>query len=172
MKFLFYNTIFFFIFLNLSSANENIRFIDINYIVTNSAVGKSLSLVMDNKNKKITEELKVLGNQLKKKKEKIVSQKNILKKEEFEKLVREYDIEVKNYGEKRKMKNDEFNKFRINAQKKIIDLLNPIITNFLKEESVQILLQKEKIIFGDDNLDITKKILEIFDSKHKKIKFE
>ena len=172
MKFLFYNTIFFFIFLNLSSANENIRFIDINYIVTNSAVGKNLSLVMDNKNKKITEELKVLGNQLKKKKEKIVSQKNILKKEEFEKLVREYDIEVKNYGEKRKMKNDEFNKFRINAQKKIIDLLNPIITSFLKEESIQILLQKEKIIFGDDNLDITKKILKIFDSKHKKIKFE
>ena len=70
------------------------------------------------------------------------------------------------------MKNDEFNKFRINAQKKIIDLLNPIITSFLKEESIQILLQKEKIIFGDDNLDITKKILEIFDSKHKKIKFE
>ena len=172
MKFLFYNTIFFFIFLNLSSANENIRFIDINYIVTNSSVGKNLSLVMDNKNKKITEELKVLGNQLKKKKEKIVSQKNILKKEEFEKLVREYDKEVKNYGEKRKMKNDEFNKFRINAQKKIIDLLNPIITSFLKEESIQILLQKEKIIFGDDNLDITKKILEIFDSKHKKIKFE
>ena len=68
MKFLFYNTIFFFIFLNLSSANENIRFIDINYIVTNSSVGKNLSLVMDNKNKKITEELKVLGNQLKKKK--------------------------------------------------------------------------------------------------------
>ncbi len=70
------------------------------------------------------------------------------------------------------MKNDEFNKFRINAQKKIIDLLNPIITSFLKEESIQILLQKEKIIFGDDNLDITKKILKIFDSKHKKIKFE
>ena len=30
-------------------------------------------------------------------------------------------------------KNDDFNKFRINSQKKIIDLLNPIITRFFKK---------------------------------------
>ena len=47
------------------------------------------------------------------------------------------------------MKN--FNKFRINSKKKIIETLNPIITNYLKKESIQILLQKEQIIFGDKN---------------------
>ena len=57
-------------------------------------------------------------------------------------------------------------------KKKIIDLLNPIITSYLKKESIQILLQKDKIIFGNDNLDITKEILELFNDKHKKINFE
>ena len=33
------------------------------------------------------------------------------------------------------------------------------------------LLQKDKIIFGDDKLDITGEILKIFNNKHKKIKF-
>ena len=33
------------------------------------------------------------------------------------------------------------------------------------------LLQKDKIIFGDDKLDITEEILELFNDKHKKIKF-
>ena len=51
-------------------------------------------------------------------------------------------------------------------------MLNPIIIDFLRKESIQILLQKEKIIFGNDNLDITKEVLEIFNNKHKKIKFE
>ena len=71
-----------------------------------------------------------------------------------------------------KKKNEDFNKFRINSQKKIIETLNPIITAFLKKESIQILLQKDKIIFGDEKLDITEEILKIFNNKHKKIKFD
>ena len=71
-----------------------------------------------------------------------------------------------------KKKNEDFSKFRVNSQKKIIESLNPIITTFLKKESVQILLQKEQIIFGDNKLDITDEILKIFNDKHKKIKFD
>ena len=58
------------------------------------------------------------------------------------------------------------------SKKKIIDLLNPLITNYLQKESIQLLLQKDKIIFGDDKLDITKEILKIFNEKHSKISFE
>ena len=65
-----------------------------------------------------------------------------------------------------------FNNFSINSKKKIIDLLNPLITNYLQKESIQLLLQKDKIIFGDDKLDITKEILKIFNEKHSKISFE
>ena len=72
----------------------------------------------------------------------------------------------------KKKKTDEFNNFSINSKKKIIDLLNPLITNYLKKESIQILLQKDKIIFGDDKLNITQDILKLFDDKYKKIKFE
>ena len=113
-----------------------------------------------------------IGKSLEDKKNKIISQKNILKKEEFEKLIKEYDIEVKNFNEKRKKKTNELNNFTANSKKKILDLLNPLIKDYLKKESVQILLQKEKIIFGDEKLDITKEILDIFNGKHKNIKFE
>ena len=107
-----------------------------------------------------------------KKKRKIVSQKNILKKEEFNILVKDYENEVKKFNEIKKKKTDEFNNFSINSKKKIIDLLNPLISSYLKKESIQILLQKDKIIFGDDNLDITKEIMKLFNDKHNKMKFE
>ena len=87
-------------------------------------------------------------------------------------MVKTYDDEVKKYNNIRKKKNEDFNQFRINSQKKIIETLNPIIAAFLKKESVQILLQKEQIIFGDNKLDITEKILKLFNAKHKKIKFD
>ena len=175
MKFFFAKIIilfFLFLLIGNSNASENIRFININYIVNNSDVGKTLNKIIDNKSKKITTELNDLGKKIENKKTKIISQKNILKKEEYADLVKTYDDEVKKYNNIRKKKNDDFNKFRINSQKKIIEVLNPIITAFLKKESVQILLQKEQIIFGDNELDITEEILKILNEKHKKIKFE
>ena len=172
MKFFFFKIFFLFILIGTSNANENIRFININYIVNNSEVGKNLNKIIENKSKKITSELNNLGKEIENKKDKIISQKNILKKEEYEKLLKSYDEEVKKFNNIRKKRNEDFNKFRINSQKKILETLNPIITAFLKKESVQILLQKEQIIFGDNKLDITKEILKIFNDKHKKIKFE
>ena len=172
MKF-FYVKIFLLIFLiGASNANENIRFININYIVNNSEVGKTLNKIIENKSKKIKSELNDLGKKIENKKNKIISQKNILKKEEYGKLVKTYEDEVKKFNNIRLKKNEDFNKFRINSQKKIIEALNPLITAFLKKESVQILLQKEQIIFGDKELDITEEILKIFNDKHKKIKFD
>ena len=172
MKFLISKIIFFFLIVNISQANENIRFININYIVNNSDAGKILNNLIEKKNKKFTNELNKIGKSLKEKKNKIISQKNILKKEEFEKLIKEYDIEVKNFNEERKKKTNELSNFTTKSKKKILDLLNPLITSFLQKESIQILLQKEKIIFGDEKLDITKEILNSFNSKHKSIEFE
>ncbi|ARJ47790.1 OmpH family outer membrane protein [Candidatus Pelagibacter sp. RS39] len=172
MKLFFSKILFIFLFIGISNANENIRFININYIVNNSEAGKTLNKIIENKSKKITSELNDMGKKIENKKDKIISQKNILKKEEYEKLLKSYDEEVKKYNDIRKKRNEDFNKFRINSQKKILETLNPIITAFLKKESVQILLQKEQIIFGDNKLDITEEIFKIFNDKHKKIKFE
>ena len=172
MKFFFAKIFFIFFIIGISNANENIKFININYIVNNSEAGKGLNKIIENKSKKIASELNDMGKKIENKKNKIISQKNILKKEEYEKLLKSYDEEVKKFNNIRKKRNEDFNKFRINSQKKILETLNPIITTFLKKESVQILLQKEQIIFGDKQLDITEEILKIFNDKHKKIKFE
>tara|TARA_B100001057_G_scaffold231379_1_gene231642 strand:- start:970 stop:1488 length:519 start_codon:yes stop_codon:yes gene_type:complete len=164
--------LFFFLFSGISQGNETIRFIDINYIVNNSNAGKALNKIIESKNKTIENNIKNLAKKLEDKKNKIVSQKNILKKEEFDKLVVNYEKELKSFNDLRNKKNEDFNKFRIKSSKKILDLLNPIVTNYLNNKSIKILLQKEKILFADDKLDITKEILELFNKKHKKIKFE
>ena len=172
MWFFFRKIIIFFLFINYTHASDSLKFVDINFIVNNSISGKNLNQIIENKNKKIKNELNNSRKNLEEKKNKIISQKSILKKDELDKLVKNYEKEIKKFNEVRKKKTDEFNNFSINSKKKIIDLLNPLITSYLKKESIQILLQKDKIIFGDDKLDITEEILELFNDKHKKIKFE
>ena len=89
MKFFFVKIFILVFFVGVSSnANENIRFININYIVNNSEAGKTLNKIIENKSKKIKSELNDLGKKIENKKNKIISQKNIIKKEEYEKLVK------------------------------------------------------------------------------------
>ena len=49
MKFLISKIIFFFLIVNFSQANENIRFININYIINNSDAGKTLNNLIEKK---------------------------------------------------------------------------------------------------------------------------
>ena len=172
MNFFFKKIIFFFLLISVSEASNSVKFIDINFIISNSISGKNLTQIIEKKNKKIASELSEIGKKLEEQKNKIITQKNILKKEELDNLVKGYEIEVKKFNELRKKKRDEFNNFSINSKKKIIDLLNPLITTYLEKESIQMLLQKDKIIFGNDTLDITNEILKLFNDKHKKIQFE
>ena len=102
MKFFFKKIIFFFLFISVSEANNNVRFIDINFIVNNSISGKNLNEIIENKNKKVVSELNKIRDKLKIKKDKIVAQKNILKKDELENLVKEYEKEVKDFNEIKK----------------------------------------------------------------------
>ena len=171
MKFFFKKIIFFFLLTSVLEASS-VKFVDINFILNNSISGKNLKQIIEKKNNKIVLELDNIRKRLEEQKKKIVTQKNILKREELDNLVKEYEKEVNKFNELRKKKRDELKNFSINSKKKIIDLLNPLIKTYLEKESIQLLLQKDRIIFGDDKLDITKDILKIFDGKHKKINFE
>ena len=68
MKFFFAKIFFIFLFAGVSNANENIKFININYIVNNSEAGKALNKIIENKSKKITSELNDMGKKIENKK--------------------------------------------------------------------------------------------------------
>ena len=59
MRFIFKKIIIFFLFVNLAEASNNIKFVDINYIINNSISGKNLNIIIEKKNKKETGNRKV-----------------------------------------------------------------------------------------------------------------
>ena len=94
----------FFIFFNFSQtiAYSKIVYIDINLILNKSEIGKSLNKYIQEINKKNIDSLKKLENDLIKKEEILISQKNILEKNEFEKKLNSLSIEVKDYRSEKK----------------------------------------------------------------------
>ena len=66
-------------------------------------------------------------------------------------------MKLKNIEKKKNQILNNLNKIKIENTKKILKILNPIITNYVDENSISIVIPKKNIIVGKKNLDITDK---------------
>ncbi len=152
-------------------ANSEIVYINLNNIMNNSNVGKFINLQIESEEKKILESFKKTEQDFRKKEKKILNQKNIIKKDEFEKNIINLQDEVKIYNKERKEILDKLKNKKIKATKKIIEKLNPILTNYMKDNSISIILRKKDIIIGKSSLDVTVNIIELLNKEINEIEF-
>tara|TARA_Y100000590_G_scaffold44248_1_gene47127 strand:- start:611 stop:1132 length:522 start_codon:yes stop_codon:yes gene_type:complete len=171
MKKNFFFFIFFFLKISFVSAENNITYIDLNFILNNSIVGKSLKEHMLSINNQNLNELNKIEEILKKKESELISQKNIISKDDFEKKILNLSNEINDFNIKKKNINDKFNEIKIKNTKKVLEILNPIIKKYVEKNEISIVLPKKNIIVGRKNLDITNVIIQILDEEIKKIEF-
>ena len=162
-----FTVIFIFFFLNtsISYSNEKTVFLDIDYVLNNSNLGKSIYLELDELNKKNIELLNSKENKIQAKKDSINKKKNIVSEEvlkeeislfnsEVEAYKQEKDKIVKNFKSKKKQKLDNF-----------LKKINPIIQEYMKNKSIDIVLEKNQIFIGNSSKDITMDIIELVNKK-------
>ena len=160
-----YRYIFFLIFfitsVNSALGKEKIVFIDIDYVLNNSNLGKSIYAKLDKLNKKNFDELSKIEEQLTKKKKSIDVSKNISSKENLEKEINIFNEEFKNFKSK---KNELLKDFESKKKREIDDFLakvNPIIQEYMKKNSISIVLPKNQILIGNIEMDITNDIMDL-----------
>ena len=157
--------------INLSYANENIFYIDINYILENSIVGKSINTQIKKIQNKENENFKIEEKKLIEKEKKLISQKNILDEKQFKIELDKHKKNLSNYRNQKKDFIDNLNKKKTDYLKIVLNSLNPIISKYVEENEISLVLQKKNIIVAKKELDITIKILELLDNNLKKIEF-
>ena len=165
--------IFFIFFSKISLSEENkVVYIDLNKIMNNSIPGKSISSQLEVNHKKNISKFKKIEEELKNEEAKIISQKNVISKEEFEKKI----IDLRNKANKfRKERNNNINNLnnqRLEATAKMITLIRPILSEYSDKNSISLIIDKKNIIIGKTVLDITDDILKIVDEKIGKIKLD
>ena len=165
--------IFFIFFSKISLSHEkSIVYIDLNKIMSNSIAGKSITSQLENNHKKNISKFKNIEEELKKEEAEIISQKNVITKEEFEKKI----IDLRDKANKfRKERNDNINNLnnqRLEATSKMITLVRPILSEFSDKNSISLIIDKKNIIIGKTLLDITDDILKIIDEKIGKIQLD
>ena len=164
--------IFFLIFgSSVINTKAEIAYIDINLILNSSDVGKHLNKYIEEIKKKNIDRFKLIENDLLKKEKALIAQQNILEKSEFEKKLNALSSEVQKYRADKKTSTEEIKKIKIENTKKILKILNPIITKYVDLNSISIVIPKKNIIVGKKNLDITNKIILLLNENIKKLDF-
>tara|TARA_Y100000816_G_C25958105_1_gene499905 strand:+ start:388 stop:906 length:519 start_codon:yes stop_codon:yes gene_type:complete len=146
-----------------------IAYIDINFILNNSEVGKYLNLhIEDIRNKNISNFKNIENNLLSREKE-LIAQQNVLDEQEFKKKLNLLTNEVEQYRIKKESSLNNLKKVKIDNTKKILKILNPIITKYVNENNISLVIPKKNIIVGKKNLDITHKITKMLNNQAKTI---
>ena len=159
--------LFLFIFYNNSYANNNIAYMDLNYVINNSIIGKKVLKQLNNINNQNIENLKKEQSKLKKEIEEINKIKNIASEEDFKKKISLHNQNVKSYDNLKKKLSNDLTQKKNNEMKELVKLINPLLEDYLKKNSIDILLNKEIVYFAKDKYDISKAILEITNNKYK-----
>ena len=168
MKFFFFILIVFFNFINL---NADIVYIDINLILNKSEVGKSLNTYLKSINDEYLNKHSEIEARLVKIDKELVAQQNIINSDEYEKRLEKLSNDVQNYQLEKKKDQDYLKKIKINNTKKILEFLNPIITNYVETNSISLVMPKKNIIVGKKNLDITDEIIKLLNDRVKSLDF-
>ena len=140
-------------------STEKVVYLDVQFIIDNSKIGlfykdKLIKIKDKNKSKLISQKKKIKNEE-----NEINKQKNILKKEEIDNKINKLNQLLNTYQKDLKKNNQILSAEQKKYTKIILDNLNPIVTKYVKDNDILIVLDKKNILVGSKALDITENIL-------------
>ena len=137
------------------------------FIIKNSEIGKKTLETIDSLNKNNINELKKKEKILKDLESKIISKKNIISKENFDKEVLLFKEKANKFKEEQSKMVEDFNNYKKKEFDGILSKISPIINAYMEKKSVKILLDSKNILIGRSNLNLTNEVLKEINEKIK-----
>ena len=151
------------------SYTAEVYFVDIKMILNSSKAGKQaqdfLKKKFENENKKFEKE----GAAIRKEEADLIAKKKIISPEEYKKNLDSLRNKSVNYQKKRREASNDWVKKKNEARAKLLEALNPIMQKYMKENNVEIIVDKKYILLANSDFEITDKILKILDKELKSI---
>ena len=157
---------------NVGYAKEKIAYIDIDKLLNESIAGKLITKKIENKYKTDLEIFKNTESELAKEEKEILSQKNILSSDEFNKKVSNFKKKIKDFRDKQNESRNKINMIKSKSTSILIKNINPLIEDYAKKNLIDIILPKDSILIARSDLEITEIILKLLNEKIKEIKID
>ncbi len=158
------------LFLENTSTAEIPHFVDFKYILNESEAGKKAQSFLKKKLNDGVKKIQKREKDIQEEEKKIIQQKKVISAEEYKKKVQDLRNKVLSIQKEKNKLFDDISKQRSKAKTTLLKNLNPILTEYMKEKKIRMVIDKKSLLIGDENLDITKEIIKRLNSKLKSIK--
>jgi len=143
-----------------ASADQNITFLDMKYVLNNSKAGKAAQDFLQNSLKENQKNFSNSENELKKEERDLLEKKNILTKEEYKIKSDSLRKKVIKYQSERRMALEKITKQRSDARQALLKELDPILKAYVEENGISLIIDKKQVVMGNNTLDITNIIID------------
>ena len=164
---LFYISTYFFFLITVNSYSvEKIVYLDLDFLLANSNKGKEIILNLEKINKENIKILKEKKNLLNNEEKKLLQQKNILTSEIYSEKRKSLKNQIKNFNEEKNTIALKFKKQREEKINNFLKIVDKILAEYVKKNSIDIVLNKKDILMGKNNYNITNEIMQIINSEN------
>ena len=153
--------------LNLAHSNDKVSFINLDLLIQQTNIGKLILKDIEQINKKNIENLKIKESELKSIEDDIKKKKNIISKDEFENEVTRLRQNIKKFKNYKNKLVSEIENKKNNDIKEFFTKVNPIIQNYMDNNSIDILLERKNVFMSKNSSDITEKLIIEINKKFK-----
>ena len=155
------------IFISTSNSEEQIVYLDLDNVVTNTKAGKLILSKLEKSKNLALSKFEKKEKDLKKIEEEIKKQKNVISEDEFKKRLVEFRKEISKFQQDKQKVVNEFNQKKKIEFGEFFKKITPIIEQYVSEKKIDIVLDKKNIFLASKKKDITQEIIKIIDSKIK-----
>ena len=145
------------------------HYVDFKLILNESEAGKKAQNFLKNKLENGIKSIKDKEKKLQEEEKKIIQQKKVISAEEYKKQVTNLRKDVSKLQKERSQLLETIAKQRSKARNTLLKNLNPVISDYMKEKKIRMVIDKKSILLADENLDITKDIMKALNLKLKSI---
>ena len=171
IKFFFITILLLFSFNNLK-AQEKVAYLDIDFILSNTLVGKSLLNSLKKEEELKINKFKNSDEEFKNEEKNIFFKKKLISNDEFNKEIKILQIKFQEYRNNKVKEIDALKKKRNNNIVNLLNLINPIIEKYMAENSIYMLIDKKNVFIASKNFDITNKLIELINNQIKTIEIK
>ena len=164
MKKLIFIVVIFTIFSSISYSKES-YYIDIDFILNNSILGKKIIKKLNLIKNKDLLELEKNENKLRDLEKEISNMKNILSKEELDAKISNLKKNIKLYREEKNKRSNNFKSLRSKELSIFLEKIRPFIEEFMKKNSIAIVFEKKNIFIAQSKYDITLQIIDLINKQ-------
>ena len=148
-------------------SKENIAFLDVELIINKSEPALKIIKKIEKLRNKESKKLKEIENELNKKNEEILKTKNLISEEELKNKISALRKEANLFEELRKKTIKDLNLKKNNELSEFLKLIDPLVRKYMRENSIDIIIDKKNIFMAKTEIDITKDILQIINTEIK-----